>query len=216
MRDLYAYATANCIRSWVGIAIRPASLRNADVCVCVCATIQKRLLRSLRSCILLFFGNRFCIHPGRELLYTFAYFQFPSFSVSLVFSLSYFSKIKLQYPLSHFRLLLNAALYNAEITMRLEGSSRVQWTYARTHTHIHRPRERERDTEREHKTFLLECNFGKYLSRAMWTMIFVKFSLNFMKNACRVSYCTFTFSQQQKRPTRQSITKYVGNKCPQK
>lgn len=155
---------------------------------CMCNHLQ-RLLLFVSS----FFGNCFCIHPGRELLY------FCIFSVSLVFSLSYFSKIKLQYPLSHFRLLLNAALYNAEITMRLGGCSRVQWTYARTHRHmcictyiyteIHK--------RMKYKTYSLECIFGKYLSSAMWALIFVKCTLNFMKTSCCVSYCTFTFRRQQ-------------------
>lgn len=112
--------------------------------------------------------------------------HFCIFSVSLVFSLSYFSKIKLQYPLSHFRLLLNAALYNAEITMRPGGCSQVQWTYARTLRHIRTYVHMQTHTKKIHKrmkykTCLLECNFGKYLSRAMRAMIFVKCTLNLMK-----------------------------------
>lgn len=136
--------------------------------------------------------------------------HFCIFSVSLVFSLSYFSKIKLQYPLSHFRLLLNAALYNAEITMRLRVAHKCN---ERTHVYTHTHREIEREREgMKYKTFLLECNFGKYLSRAMWTMIFVKFSLNFMKNACRVSYFTFTFRQHAVAAAVKEANEAVDNK----
>lgn len=173
---------------------------------CMCNHLQR---------LLLFFSSFFwqlLLHSSGPR----AAIHFCIFSVSLVFSLSYFSKIKLQYPLSHFRLLLNAALYNAEITMRLGGCSRVQWTYARTHRHmcicIHTYRNTQAHKIQNILTGMQLWQIFKqcYVSSDICEMYFECYE-NFLQ--CFILY--FYFSLATAALTRQSITKYVHNKCPQ-
>lgn len=127
--------------------------------------------------------------------------HFCIFSVSLVFSLSYFSKIKLQYPLSHFRLLLNAALYNAEITMRLGGCSRVQWTYARTLRHIHTicayANTYKNTQAHEIQNMLTGMQLWQIFKQGYASHDICEMFFEFDENASRVSYGTFTFRWQQ-------------------